>query len=136
MAPRQVTVFSLQEYSAKNGHFTEGNAREIKMKEKIKGVFSEFRDFLKEYKVIPLAIAFVMGAAATAFIQSVVKNIIMPLITPFVPNGAWETATFNMGPIVIGWGAFLGAAINFTIIAFVVFIMAKLVLREEKVTKK
>jgi len=59
----------------------------------------------------------------------------MPLITPFIPNGAWETATFSMGPIVIGWGAFLGALINFIIIAFVVFLIAKYALKEEKVTK-
>ncbi|PIN88524.1 large conductance mechanosensitive channel protein MscL, partial [Candidatus Pacearchaeota archaeon CG10_big_fil_rev_8_21_14_0_10_35_13] len=45
-------------------------------------------------------------------------------------------ATFNMGPIVIGWGAFVGALINFLVIAWVVFLIAKFVLREEKVTKK
>ena len=60
----------------------------------------------------------------------------MPIITPFIPGGAWQTATFNMGPIVIGWGAFVGALINFLVIAWVVFLIAKFVLREEKVTKK
>lgn len=100
------------------------------------GVFSEFKEFLNEYKVVPLAIAFIMGVAATALIQSLVNNVIMPIITPFIPGGAWQTATFNLGPIVIGWGAFLGAVINFIIIAFVVFMMAKIVLKEKKVTKK
>ncbi len=99
-------------------------------------IFREFQEFLKEYKVIGLAVAFIMGAAATTLIQSVVNNVIMPLITPFIPKGEWQTATFKLGPINIGWGSFLGAFINFIIIAFVVFMIAKIVLREEKVSKK
>jgi large conductance mechanosensitive channel len=99
-------------------------------------VLKEFKEFLNEYKVVPLAIAFIMGVAATALIQSVVNNLIMPLITPFIPGGAWQVATFSMGPIVISWGALLGAIINFVIIAFVVFMVAKYIFKEEKVTKK
>jgi len=100
------------------------------------GLFHEFKEFLQEYKVIGLAVAFIIAVAATALIQALVNNIIMPLITPFIPGGAWQTATFHMGPIVIGWGAFLGAVINFVIIAFVVFIIAKKLLKEDKVSKK
>lgn len=99
-------------------------------------MIKEFRDFLKEYKVVPLAIALIIGLAATALVQSVVNNLIMPLVTPFIPGGAWQAATFSMGPIVIGWGALLGAIINFIIIAWVVFMIAKYLLKEEKVTKK
>ena len=102
----------------------------------VKKIFKEFVDFIKEYKVVPLAIAFIMGVAATALVTSLVNNIVMPIITPFVPGGAWQTATWKLGPIVLGWGAFLGAVINFVIIALVVFFVAKIVLREEKVTKK
>ena len=99
-------------------------------------VLKEFKEFLHEYKVIPLAIAFIMGVTITALIQSLVNNVIMPLITPFIPGGAWQTATFSMGPIVIGWGAFVGALINFVIIALVVFMIAKFLLKEEKVAKR
>lgn len=101
-----------------------------------KGLIKEFLEFLKEYKVVGLAIAFVMGVASTALIKSLVDNVIMPLITPFIADGAWKTATLVLGPIVIGWGAFLGEAINFVIIALVIFFIAKAILREEKVTKK
>ena len=99
-------------------------------------IIKEFKEFLNEYKIIPLSIAFIMGIAATTLIQSLVNNVVMPLITPFIPNGEWQTATFNFGPIVIGWGAFLGALINFVIIALVVFLISKYFLKEEKVTKK
>ncbi|MEM3399733.1 MAG: MscL family protein [Candidatus Micrarchaeia archaeon] len=100
------------------------------------GIIQEFREFLNEYKVIPLAIAFIMGAAVTTLVQSLVNDVIMPIITPFIPAGGWQTATFNIGPIAIKWGSFVSALINFLIIALVVFAMAKLVLKEEKVTKK
>jgi len=99
-------------------------------------IVSEFRDFLKEYKVVGLAVAFIMGVAITDLVKSLVNNLIMPIVTFFIPGGAWETATFNLGPIVIGWGAFLAALINFIIIAAVVFLIAKMVLKEGKVTKK
>ena len=99
-------------------------------------VILEFKNFLKEYKVIGLAVALIIGLAATALVKSVVDNLVMPLITPFVPGGAWQIATFSIGPIVIGWGALLGAIINFVIIAFVVFLIAKYALKEKKVTKK
>ena len=99
-------------------------------------ILSEFKEFIREYKIVPLAIAFIMGIAATTLIKSLVDNIIMPLITPFIPGGAWQTAIFSIGPVAIGWGAFLAALINFLILAWVVFLVAKLVLREEKVSRK
>ncbi|MBM3228281.1 large conductance mechanosensitive channel protein MscL [Candidatus Pacearchaeota archaeon] len=99
-------------------------------------IIKEFKDFLKEYKVIGLAVALIIALAATTLVKSVVDNLIMPLVTPFIPGGAWQTSTFSIGPIVIGWGALLGAIINFVIIAFVVFLIAKYALKEKKVTKK
>lgn len=102
----------------------------------MKKMMMEFKEFLNEYKVVPLAIAFIMGVAATALIQSFVNNLIMPIITPFIPGGAWQVATFHVGPIVISWGALLGSIINFVIIAWVVFMIAKHIFKEEKVSKK
>ena len=99
-------------------------------------IITEFKEFLNEYKVTGLAVAFIIGAAATTLVKSLVDNIIMPLITPFVPGGAWQTAIFSIGPVIISWGAFLAAVINFIIIAFVVFLIVQWVLREEKVAKK
>jgi large conductance mechanosensitive channel len=65
-------------------------------------LLKEFKEFLKEYKVIGLAIALVIGLASVALINSVVNNLIMPLITPFIPGGAWQIAVLTIGPIVIG----------------------------------
>jgi large conductance mechanosensitive channel len=99
-------------------------------------LIQEFKDFLNEYKVMGLAVAFIIGVALTALVQSLVKDIIMPVITPFIPGGAWETATFTISSIVIRWGSFLSAVINFVIIALVVFMIAKMIMKEPKVAKK
>ncbi|MEK6898890.1 MAG: MscL family protein [Nanoarchaeota archaeon] len=99
-------------------------------------VLKEFREFLKEYKVIGLTIGVVMGLAANNLVKSLVDNIVMPIITPLIPGGEWETAVWNIGPIAIGWGQFLSALIYFLILAWVVFLVAKFIIREEKVTKK
>lgn len=99
-------------------------------------VIGEFKEFLDEYKVAGLAVAFIMGAAVVALVQSLVNDIIMPIVGFAIPNGAWQTATLDIGPVIIKWGSFLGALINFVIIAAVVFFIAKMVLKEEKVAKK
>ncbi|HLC46177.1 MAG TPA: MscL family protein [Candidatus Nanoarchaeia archaeon] len=99
-------------------------------------LFLEFKDFLKEYKVMGVAVAFIMASAATTFVQSLVNNIVMPLVTPFIPKGAWQTATLSLGPIVLGIGAFIGAFINFIILALVVFLIAKFMFKEERISKK
>lgn len=100
------------------------------------GVISEFKEFLKEYKIIALAIALIIGLAATALIKALVDDIIMPVISPFIPGGAWREAVVTIGPIVMKLGAFIGELINFIIIALVIFLMAKFILKEEKVVKK
>lgn len=109
---------------------------EEKKVERKTGLIREFFDFLKEYKIIGLAVAFIMGLAANQLMRSLVDNVIMVLITPLIPNDKWEDAVFGIGQIQIRWGLFLGDLIYFIVIAFVVFFVAKFFLKEEKVTKK
>jgi len=100
------------------------------------GILQEFMDFLKEYKVMSLAIAFIIAVAASALVTSLVNDIIMPIVGVLIPGGAWRTATLDVGPIKFGVGDFVGQLINFVIIAFVVFMIAKMVMKEDKVSKK
>jgi large conductance mechanosensitive channel len=103
------------------------------------GIIAEFKQFLEEYKVVGLAVAFIMGAAVTALVASLVGDIIMPVVNPILSAGGsdWQNATFNpTSQISIKYGSFLGNLINFIILAFIVFMIAKLVLGEKKVTKK
>jgi large conductance mechanosensitive channel len=99
------------------------------------GFFTEFLEFLKEYKVIALAVAFVMGVAATSLVKSLVDNLIMPWVNAFVPSGDWQTAIISIGPVKLGIGPFAAECVNFLIIALVIFLIAKYVMKEEKVTK-
>ena len=92
----------------------------------------EFMSFLKEYGVIGLAIAVIMGGKVNALVTAVVDNLIMPLVGLVLPDGGWQTWT--VGPF--GIGPILGALIDFLIVAWLVFWFAKKVLKEEKVAKK
>lgn len=96
----------------------------------------EFLDFLKNYGVIGLAIAVIIGGKLNALVSSLVDGILMPVITFFVPGGEWRTATIPVGPIELTIGPFIGAAIDFLIVAFLVFWFAKKALKEETVGKK
>lgn len=100
------------------------------------GIIKEFLDFLKEYKVIALAVGVIIGLAATALVKSCVDNLIMPFVAVLTPSGDWKTATLDLGPVHLGIGPFFAELLNFIIIALVVFVIAKAILKEEKVEKK
>ena len=95
-------------------------------------MIKEFLDFLKEYKVISFGIAFVMGSASTNLVNSLVKDVLMPIIAPLLSSKSWETAMLNIGPVSIAYGSFLAALLNFVILAFLVFILAKKLLEPSK----
>jgi large conductance mechanosensitive channel len=99
-------------------------------------MLKEFMAFLKQYGVIGLAIAVIIGGKLNALVAATVEGILMPIITFFIPGGTWRTATLDVGSIHFLLGPFIGAAIDFVIVAWIVFLFAKKVLREETVTKK
>ncbi|MDP7181432.1 MAG: MscL family protein [Candidatus Woesearchaeota archaeon] len=106
------------------------------MRAKVIAVRDEFKEFLNQYAIIGMAMGFVMGAASKDLMKSLVTNIIMPIITPFVPEGGWATSQLVIGPFVFKWGPFVAELLNFLILAVLVFIIAKKVLKMEKVGKK
>jgi large conductance mechanosensitive channel len=96
----------------------------------------EFLAFLKQYGVIGLAIAVIIGGKANALVTALVDGVFMPIVTFFIPGGAWRTATLNLGSVHLLLGPVLGAGVDFLIVAYLVFWFSKKVLREETVTKK
>jgi large conductance mechanosensitive channel len=96
----------------------------------------EFLAFLKQYGVIGLAIAVVIGGKANALVTTLVDGVFMPIVTFFIPGGAWRTATLDLGSVHLLLGPVLGAGVDFLIVAYLVFWFSKKVLREETVTKK
>jgi large conductance mechanosensitive channel len=107
-------------------------------------MIKEFLAFLKEYGVIGLAIAVIIGGKANSLVTAVVEGLLMPLIAPLLgaAGSDWRKAVIKIGGTVdaptiqLGVGQVLGAAIDFTIVAFIVFWFAKKVLKEEKVAKR
>jgi large conductance mechanosensitive channel len=108
-----------------------------------KGLWKEFMEFLSKYKVMGLAVAFIMGVYLGGLVQALVKDLIMPVIGLAVP-GLGNLSTFKIAipptaldsqgnPIdqtytgqLFGVGDFLVALITFIIVAFVIFLVVKI----------
>jgi large conductance mechanosensitive channel len=93
---------------------------------------TEFMKFLKEYGVIGLAIGVIIGSKAGELVKAIVDGLLMPIVGLLLPSGDWQKLV--LGPFQIG--LVLAAMVNFVIIALLVFWFAKMVLKEEQVTKK
>jgi len=91
-------------------------------KEKPKNLAREFLDFIKQYKILGLASAFIIGLAVNALILSLSQDIITPIIGLFIP-GFDNIADIKVG--VFGIGNFIAAFINFIIIAIIIFLIVK-----------
>lgn len=90
-----------------------------------KGIKNEFLDFLSKYKVLGLAVAFIMGLYLGRVVQALVTAFIMPIIELVLPGINWEMIT--VGPFRIG--LFVGELITFAIVAMVIFLIVKLTQR-------
>ena len=95
-----------------------------------KGLWNEFKDFLSKYKILGLAIGFVLGLYLGTLVQSVVTGFIIPalgLIIPGMDNLATYTVTVANQDFTVG--NFLVALITFVIVAFIAFIVVKVAKR-------
>jgi large conductance mechanosensitive channel len=94
--------------------------------EKPKGLLDEFKNFITEYKVMGLAVAFILGLYLGSLVKSLVDNLVMPIVQIFLPPGLiWEDVV--LGPFRVG--AFFGDLLTFIIVAFVIFLLVKLTTR-------
>ncbi len=95
-------------------------------------MLKEFRDFALRGSVFDLAIAVVIGAAFTAIVNSLVNDIIMPLIGVLLGGLDFTTLSVTFGSASIAYGKFIQAIINFVIVAFVLFLLVRSVNRLQK----
>jgi len=89
------------------------------------GFLNEFKDFLSKYRVMGMAVAFILGLYLGGLVNALVDDLIMPIIELAMPGIEWETIT--AGPFRIGH--FIGAVITFLIVAFVIFVLVKITKR-------
>ncbi|MCG3184482.1 MAG: Large-conductance mechanosensitive channel [Planctomycetes bacterium] len=114
------------------------------------GIFKEFRDFAVKGNVVDMAVGIVIGAAFTAIVQSLVKDIITPPIGWALGNvdfsniylilkdgkvaGPYASlkAAQDAGAITLNFGLFVNALISFTIVAFALFMVVKAINKLKK----
>lgn len=88
-------------------------------------MLKEFRDFAMRGNVLDLAIGFVMGAAFIAIVNSMVNDLIMPLVGIVLGGLDFTGLAISVGSASITYGNFIQAIINFLIIAFVLFLIVR-----------
>jgi large conductance mechanosensitive channel len=96
-----------------------------------------FREFLTKNSVLALAIGFIMGAATGKVVSSLVADIIMPVISLVLPGGEWRAWKYVLtqapdGKVVnaISYGNFFGNVVDFVVIALVVYMITKALIKE------
>ncbi len=115
-------------------------------------MINEFRDFIAKGNVMDMAVGIIIGAAFTAIVSSLVGDLINPIIGLFtggvdftnnyavlsgdVAEGASLEAARETGASVFAYGSFIMAIINFLIIAWVVFMLVKMVNRVKEAAVK
>jgi len=104
-------------------------------------MINEFKDFIAKGNVMDMAVGIIIGAAFTAIVSSLVADLINPIIglitggldfsNMFINLGSGDFASLkaarDAGAPVFAYGSFITAVINFLIIAFVVFLLVKMV---------
>jgi large conductance mechanosensitive channel len=81
----------------------------------------EFRDFLMKGNIVELAVAFVMGVAFAAVVNSFVNDLVMPIIAMIIGKPDFSDLTFTINDAVFRYGSFITAVITFVAIAAAVF---------------
>jgi large conductance mechanosensitive channel len=98
----------------------------------VKKTLQEFRVFLLKQNAVALAIGVVIGAAIGRVVSGIVEDVIMPIVGLALPAGDWRAAQAG----VVKYGDLAGRVVDFVIIAWVVFALTKLLIREEKPSTK
>jgi len=96
-------------------------------------MLNEFKDFIAKGNVMDMAVGIIIGAAFTAIVTSLVDDMINPIIGLFTGGIDFSAMGLSLGQgedaAVLAYGNFIMALINFLIIAWVVFVLVKMVNR-------
>lgn len=95
-------------------------------------LLEEFKQFAVKGNVIDLAVAVVIGTAFGKIVSSLVDTVIMPSVGLFLGGVNFTTWAFTIGDATIAYGKFIQAVVDFTIIAFVIFMILRVLNKIEK----
>ena len=104
-------------------------------------MWNEFKAFLLKTNAFALAVGVIIGAATGKVVSAIVADLLMPILSLVIPSGSWREAQIVLSqttgpdgkPVInaIRYGDLLGNIVDFVIIAFVVFMIMKTLLREK-----
>lgn len=92
----------------------------------------EFKEFAMKGNVVDLAVGVIIGAAFGKIVSSLVENILMPFIGILLKGVNFKDLSVKVGAAEIKYGLFLGAVLDFMIIAFVLFLIIKAITKFQK----
>ena len=98
----------------------------------MKGFIKEFKEFISRGNVIDLAVAVVIGGAFTKIVNSLVDDIIMPIIGVIIGGINFENLMVTVGTAEIKYGMFIQAVVNILLIALVIFTIIKAINKFKK----
>lgn len=101
----------------------------------MKKFLGEFKEFAVRGSVVDMAVGIVVGGAFKGIVDSLVKDIITPLIG-LIANKDLSSNVYMIGDVAVKYGSFISAIINFILMAFVIFVMIKLINKAKSFGKK
>ena len=101
----------------------------------MKKFFSEFKQFAMRGNVVDLAVGVIIGAAFKTIVDSLVNDIISPLLGLLV-NTNFSELSAEIGGVTVAYGSFITAVLNFVLMAFVLFLLVKAMNRLSGLGKK
>lgn len=93
----------------------------------MKALLTEFKEFISRGNVIDLAVGVIIGGAFTTIVNSLVNDIVMPLISILLGTVNFISLQVTIGSAVIPYGHFIQAVVNFLLTAAAVFAMIKII---------
>ncbi len=99
-------------------------------------ILEEFKAFAIRGNVVDLAVAVIIGTAFGKIVSSLVDTMFMPIIGIFLGGLDFTSLSVSVGTISLQYGKFIQAVIDFTIIAFVIFLTLRALNRFQKSQKQ
>ncbi len=88
-----------------------------------------FVEFIRQQGVVGLAVGFILGDSIKQVVSAVVNDLIAPVIGLLlveISGGNLETSVLAVGPVTFAWGHLLATIIDFTVTAFVIYMLVKI----------
>lgn len=102
----------------------------------IQSFLSEFKTFAMKGNVIELAVGVILGTAFGKIVTSLVDDIFMPVLGLIINNVNFNDLVLTVGGATIRYGQFVGNLVNFTLVAFAMFMLIKQMNRLFKISKR